>query len=127
MSITRKALQGARDIIDPGAAKRRAAAEEAARIAAAERRLDLRWLMADARGRRIVGRLLARCHLLGNTFAHDQRLVDRAEGRRELALELFGEIAGAAPEEALAIFRADPVFLRAKEIEAQRVKDAGKA
>jgi len=120
-----KALQGARDILHPAAAKARKAAEADAKHRALEERLDLRWLLSDARGRRIASRILSRCNLLGGTFHTDQRLCDRAEGRREFALSLFGDLVGAAPEEALDLFRQDPAFQRA--IEAAKPKDAGKA
>lgn len=123
--MIRQALQGARDIIDPVGARARKESEEEARRRAAEERLDLRWLLSDARGRRIAAHLLSRCHLLSGTFANDQRLTDRNEGRREFALSLFADFVGAAPEQALDLFRQDPAFLRA--VEASRPKDAGKA
>lgn len=113
--MIRQALQGARDIINPAAAKARKEAEEEAKRRAAEERLDLRWLLSDTRGRRIASRILARCHLLAATYSAEQRITDRAEGRREFALSWFGDLVSAAPDEALALFNLDPTVQRAKE------------
>ena len=117
--------QGVRDRLDPEAAKRRQEAARDQEIRAAERRMDLRWLLGDARGRRIAALLLSRCHLIASTFQSDQRLTDRAEGRRELGLLLFAEMTGAAPEETLDLFRLDPAWQRARD--AAKPKDAKKA
>lgn len=123
--MIRETLQGARDIIDPAAAKARKAAEEETKRRAAEERMDLRWLLSDPRGRRIAARILARCHMLSGTFATDQRLTDRAEGRREFALSLFADLVTASPDEALALFNLDPTVQRAKD--ALKVKNASGA
>ena len=111
----RQALQGARDIINPAAAEARKKAEAEAKHRAAEERLDLRWLLSDARGRRIAARILSRCHLLASTYASDQRITERAEGRREFALSLFGDLVSASPDEALDLFQLDPTVRRHKQ------------
>lgn len=113
--IGRSALQGARDIIDPDAAKQRKKDEEDRKAYDAQRRMDLRWLMADPRGRRIMSDLLARGFLLAPTFNQDQRLTDRAEGKRDLVLGVFFELLGACPAETLALFKEHPAIQRAIE------------
>lgn len=119
MSMVRAALQGARDIIDPaGAEKRRKEAEEQ-KARDALRRLDLRWLMADPRGRRIMSDLLARGHLLAPTSTGDRRLHDQADGRREMVLGLFFELMTVSPNETLALFKEHPTV--------QRLIDASRA
>jgi hypothetical protein len=61
---------------------------------------------------------------MSSTYHPDQRLGDQAEGRRQLGLLIFGELVGAQPEEALALFKQDPAWERA--LEAVKTKDAGK-
>lgn len=112
MSAIRSVLQGARDIIDPKGAAKRKAEEEERKLADATRRLDLRWLMADARGRRIAADLLARGHLLAPTFSTDDRLTNRAEGKRDLVLGVFFELLSACPTETLALFKEHPAVQR---------------
>lgn len=124
MSASRKVFQGVRDLIDPQAAKARKEAEADLARRTAERRLDLRWMLGDARGRRIAANLLTRCHLLASTYHADARLGDQAEGRRILGLQLFSEMVTAAPEEALALFEQSPTWQAARE--AAKPKDAGK-
>ncbi len=117
--LGRSVLQGARDIIDPaGAEKRRKEAEEQ-KARDALRRLDLRWMMGDPRGRRIMSELLARGHLLAPTSSADRRLSDQADGRREMILGLFFELMTVAPNETLALFKEHPTV--------QRLIDASRA
>ena len=118
MSAIRSVLQGARDIIDPKGAAKRKAEEDERKLADATRRMDLRWLMSDARGRRIAADLLARGHLLAPTFSTDDRLTNRAEGKRELALVIFFELLAACPTETLTLLKEHPAV--------QRIIDASK-
>ena len=118
-TIGRAALQGARDIIDPAGAEKRRKDAEDQKARDALRRLDLRWLMADVRGRRIISELLARGHLLAPTSSADRRLSDQADGRREMILGLFFELMTVAPKETLDLFRENPTI--------QRLIDAARA
>lgn len=104
------ALQPIRDLLDPQGKKQREDAAKKLQAAAAERRLDLRWLMSDARGRRIVRRELARAGLFGDVLKGDPRATEHAAVLRDHALALFNELLAVTPEEALALFKVDPVF-----------------
>lgn len=119
MSMVRAALQGARDIIDPAGAEKRRKEAEDQKARDALRRLDLRWLMGDVRGRRFVSEFLARGHLLAPTSSADRRLSDQADGRREMVLGLFFELMTVAPNETLALFKEHPTV--------QRLMDAARA
>ncbi len=102
-------LQPIRDIINPAGKIAREEDEKKRKLRQAERRLDLRWLMGDARGRRIVRVLLAQAGLFGEVMRADPRSTEHAAILRDHALALFNELLAATPEEALDLFRADPV------------------
>ncbi len=119
------AMQSVRDIIRPAQAKARKEAAAQAALRAAEERMDLRWLLSDPRGKRIVARILSRCHLLAPTSQTDQRKTEQAEGRREFAISFWSDMVGAAPDEALSLFHLDPGFQRARE--AGKPKDSKSA
>ena len=118
-TTSRAILQGARDIIDPAGAEKRKKEAEEQKARDALRRMDLRWMMADVRGRRIMSELLARGHLLSPTSSSDRRLHDQADGRREMILGLFFDLMQAAPNETLALFKEHPAI--------QRLIDASRA
>lgn len=115
----RVALQGARDIIDPKGAEQRKKDAEERKVRDNTRRMDLRWLMGDTRGRRIVSDLLARGHLLAPTSQDNARLTHMAEGKRELVLAIFFDLLASCPTETLALFKEHPTI--------QRIIDADKA
>jgi hypothetical protein len=52
--------QAVRDRLDPDGAKARAEERRQQEARAVERRLDLRWMLGDVRGRRILANLLTR-------------------------------------------------------------------
>jgi len=57
---------------------------------AAEREIDdLRWLMSEERGRRIVWRLLERSMIFQPSFSSDALVMSFNEGRRRLGLEIM--------------------------------------
>lgn len=106
----RAVLQNVRDILDPGAKKAREDAEALRRAKQAERRADLRWLMADARGRRLIRHELARAGLFADVLRSDPRQTEHAAVLRDHALALWNELLAAAPVESLAMFQADPAY-----------------
>ncbi len=58
----------------------------------------LRWLMADARGRRFVWALLGRAGLFRSSMAHSAELTAFNEGRRDTGLALLGDVMRLCPE-----------------------------
>lgn len=75
-------------------AQRSATATEQARQAAIKRQLfenDLKWLMADKRGRRLMYDLLARAGVYQGSFTGNSETFFR-EGRRDVGLQYLREI-----------------------------------
>ncbi len=58
---------------------------------------DLKWLMANVQGRRIVWRLLDRAGIYRTSFNHSGSLMAFTEGKREMGLFLLAEISDASP------------------------------
>lgn len=58
---------------------------------------DLKWLMANVQGRRIVWRLLDRAGVYRSSFNHSGSLMAFAEGRRDMGLFLLAEVGEASP------------------------------
>jgi hypothetical protein len=77
-----------------------AAAEKAtkAQLAAQTEIDDLLWLMSDARGRRLVWRLLTRSGIYRTSFSTDALAMAFAEGRRNEGLVLLDEIVRHCPK-----------------------------
>lgn len=75
---------------------------ESERLEARERRRkeldDLRWLMANPQGRRIVTRLLDESGVNRTSFNHSGSLMAFNEGRRHVGLFITAEVLQAAPE-----------------------------
>ena len=59
---------------------------------------DLAWLMSDARGRRVMRRLLARSGIYRTSFNADPATMAFMEGRRDMGLWLVDEISQHAPK-----------------------------
>ena len=57
---------------------------------------DLKWLMANVQGRRIVWRLLDRAGIYRTSFNHSGSLMAFAEGKREMGLFLLAEVSEAS-------------------------------
>lgn len=78
----------------------RQAAEEADKQRRANRNReldDIRWLMSDKRGRRVMHKLLASGHIFHSSFTGNSETFFR-EGERNLALVFFNDVQEAAPE-----------------------------
>lgn len=88
----RDKMQAARDALDPEAAEARRRAAADANVAAIRRTDDIRWLMNDERGRRIVKDLLDRCGLQVTTLNERGRVSPVLEGRRTVAIEIAREV-----------------------------------
>lgn len=58
----------------------------------------LRWLMADARGRRFVWALLGKAGLFRSSMAGSAELTAFNEGRRDIGLALLGDVMRLCPE-----------------------------
>lgn len=58
---------------------------------------DLKWLMANVQGRRIVGRLLDRAGVYRSSFNHSGSVMAHNEGRRDMGLFLLAEVSEASP------------------------------
>lgn len=58
----------------------------------------LRWLMADARGRRFVWAVLARAGLFRSSMAGTPELTAFNEGRRDIGLALLSDLMRVCPE-----------------------------
>ncbi|HSX72373.1 MAG TPA: hypothetical protein VLF16_15685 [Pseudomonas sp.] len=84
-------------------------AQEQAQEAAAERqrllmlgeKADLMWLMGDARGRRIVARLLDSTGVLSSSFTPDPYWTAHNEGRRKVGIQLLEQLQLHTPGEYL--------------------------
>ncbi len=91
MSITR-------DPTDTASQEREAVLDE--QKAREVRRLevgDLKWLMANAQGRRVVWRLLQRAGVYTSSFSHSGSVMAFNEGRRDMGLWLLAEVSDASP------------------------------
>lgn len=78
-------------------------ADSTAREAKAQRRVqreieDLKWLMADPRGRRFVARLLDRAGVHRSSFNNSGSVMAFNEGRREMGLFLTAEVLEHTPK-----------------------------
>jgi hypothetical protein len=82
------------------AAQDQAAATTAAKHAleAANLEADLRWLMADLRGRRLMRRILERTAVFKTTFTGEFASTAFREGERNIGLWLIAEVQATAPE-----------------------------
>lgn len=60
---------------------------------------DLRWLIADHRGRRIILRLLEQTAPFTTSYSNDANAMALLEGRKQLGYFLLRELTGAAPEQ----------------------------
>lgn len=58
---------------------------------------DMRWLLSDRRGRRMMHRWLEHCGVWRTSFDGTSRTYFN-EGRRDVGLMLFAEVSEAAPE-----------------------------
>lgn len=68
------------------------------RLAAQQVEADFRWLMADARGRRIVWDLLAEAGVFRNPFATTREQTDFNCGRMAQGQALLSKVMGLTPE-----------------------------
>jgi hypothetical protein len=59
---------------------------------------DLKWLMADARGRRFMARLLDRTGTMRSSFHTSGSVMAFSEGRRDIGLFLTAEILEHTPK-----------------------------
>ncbi len=80
---------------------REAARTETEEAIAHRRRIeleDLRWLMADKRGRRLMHRLLSKAHIYRTSFTGDPHSTLFAEGERNVGLVFLNDLTEACPE-----------------------------
>lgn len=98
-------LRAMRDRLDPAGAKRRQEVEAKITLAQQHRFDDLRWLMHDQRGRRIVYALLDTCGYQGTTINDHGRPSAILEGQRLVAIRLARELVGVDPEAWLRMLR----------------------
>lgn len=92
-------IQEIRDRMDPEAARLRKENEDTIKRLTLQRRSDMRWLLEDARGRRIVYKLLIEdSNLMGSTLDANGETSDFIEGRRQLAISYAREIISTQPE-----------------------------
>ncbi len=80
------------EMLSPAARERREAEEARLRTLRDRRKSDLRWLMSEPQGRRIVAKLMAQARLQDSTHHPDQRMTERLEGARDFALALASEL-----------------------------------
>lgn len=78
-------------------------AELAAKEAKAQRRAqreveDLKWILADPRGRRFIARLLDRAGVHRSSFNNSGSVMAFNEGRREMGLFITAEVLEHAPK-----------------------------
>ena len=60
---------------------------------------DFRWLMGDARGRRIIWNLLAKAGVFRSSMGLSPELTAFNEGRRDLGLAVLADLMRLCPEE----------------------------
>jgi hypothetical protein len=74
------------------------AEQDAAAQLAAQRAQDLLWVLSDDRGRRVLLRVLALCHVYTSSFHPSGSSVYLLEGERNIGLKLVDELQKADPE-----------------------------
>lgn len=84
------------DVAAQDAAKAETSAAEA--LAAARDADSLKWLMADARGRHFMRRLLERSGIFRSSFSQDAGVMSFREGERNVGLSLLAQITEHTPE-----------------------------
>lgn len=72
--------------------------KEAAKRDAQTEKNDLKWLMADPRGRRIVRRWLSQAGVWRLSFTGDPHTTAFNEGQRNGGLALFAKLSAVAPD-----------------------------
>lgn len=93
-----RAMSFTHDPTDTSSQEREAILEE--KTAREIRRLevgDLKWMMANAQGRRIVWRLLDRAGVYRSSFNHSGSVMAHNEGRRDMGLFILAEVSEASP------------------------------
>jgi hypothetical protein len=83
------------DAANPRHVQRR---EKAARRQRRQRDDALRWLMGDARGRRVAWDLLGRAGVFRSSMAPSPELTAFNEGRRDIGLALLADVMRLCPE-----------------------------
>jgi len=63
---------------------------------------DMRWVLGDARGQRVIVNMLEHCRLSVSNFTGNSETF-KLEGKREVALQMLAWIKQASPEEARTI------------------------
>lgn len=76
----------------------KAAREERARLAAAQERADVKWLMNGKQGRRVVWRLLSQGGVFRTTFSTNAMQSAFNEGARNTSLQLLNLVHAVAHE-----------------------------
>lgn len=75
---------------------------EAGKLARQVEANDIKWLMANRQGRRIVRRWLAAAGIYRTSFvANDSHASAYVEGKRAFGLQILGDVVAAAPEDYL--------------------------
>lgn len=90
------------DPLDVDAAKsREAQRKDAQRADALKADNDFRWIMADARGRRVIWQLLIEAGIYRSSFAADPAVTAFNEGKRDAGLRLLAKLTSITPDEYL--------------------------
>lgn len=76
----------------------RSDAQQQSRLA---NRADISWVMADARGRRTLWRLLEQAGIYRSSFGPTPEVTAFNEGQRNVGLRLMGDLIACAPDEFL--------------------------
>jgi hypothetical protein len=84
-----------RNAADP---KQIEAQKEADKLALKQDAEDLRWLMGDARGRRVVWDLLGKAGLYSSVFNNHGGVMNLNEGKRLIGLDIHNRIMATCPE-----------------------------
>lgn len=79
----------------------REAEAERQRLLSLGEKADLMWLMGDARGRRIVARILDSTGVLSASFTPDPYWTAHNEGRRKVGIQLLEQLQAHVPSEYL--------------------------
>lgn len=88
-----------RGYIDPFEPSEQEEADKAKSAKRAQRDVDdLKWIMADARGRRFMARLLERTGTMRSSFHTSGSVMAFNEGRRDIGLFLTAEMLEHAPK-----------------------------